>query len=396
MSEQASPSRRIGFYDAFASRDGSGRILRLIVEGLDRSRFEPHVLLAREGPLLEELREQGCPVEVLAPRGPLGSYGQGLLRAGLLRRLHAAVDLHRYSHRMAGWLRDQRIELLHCNQTRAALQASLAARRARVPMVWNVLMRERLPRWLVNMAGQHADRIVGISSDVLDDFPGAPLLRRKWSFVPNGVEVDRFSPEVDGSPVRREFGLGPGDPMVLSAGVLAPRKGHDVLIRAARRILAHFPRARLVIAGGPPPGGDESCGAELQRLCADQGVADRVSLVGRREDMPQMLAACDVFVLASRAEGSPAGVLEAMSSARPVVVTPPAASAVEEGRVGRIIPLDDAEALAEAVVELLADATRARAMGAAGREHVKAHYSVEAMVRGYEGVYWDLLTGRGG
>jgi len=108
-----------------------------------------------------------------------------------------------------------------------------------------------------------------------------------------------------------------------------------------------------------------------------------------------MLATCDVFVLPSRQEGFAGAVLEAMAAERPVVVTPPAAAGVEEGRVGRIVPVDNPEALADAVLELLGDRPRARRMGQAGRQHVVAHYSLDPMVRRYEEVYWELLT-RGG
>ncbi len=385
--------RRIGFYDAFGSCDGSGRILRLVAQGLDRHSFEPMVVLAREGPLLAALAEDGIAVEVLRPAGPLGVYGGRLLQAGPVRKLRAAIDLHRYSNEMARWLREHRIDLLHCNQTRAALQGGLGARRAGVPVVWNVLLRERLPGWVTRLAERWSDRIVAIARDALDDFAGAAALKERCAFVPNGVEVERFSPEVDGSAVRAEFGLEPGEPLILSVGVLSARKGHDLLIKAAPRILSAVPRARIVIAGEPPEGRDEGYARELEELCAAVGVGESVCLAGRREDIPQLLAACDVFVLASRQEGSPAAVLEAMATARPVVVTPAAAAAVEDGEFGWVVALEEAGALAEAVVSVLADPARAKEMGRAAREHVKAHHSVEAMVRGYEKVYRELLAG---
>ena len=106
-----------------------------------------------------------------------------------------------------------------------------------------------------------------------------------------------------------------------------------------------------------------------------------------------MLAACDVFVLPSRREGFPGAVLEAMATERPVIVTPPASAGVEDGHCGRIVPTDDPEALAAAVMELLGDPESARRMGEAGRRHVVEHFSLEPMVRRYEEVYWELLNG---
>jgi glycosyltransferase involved in cell wall biosynthesis len=169
-----------------------------------------------------------------------------------------------------------------------------------------------------------------------------------------------------------------------------------VLVRAAPALLKAHPKAHIVIAGGLPEGSDEGYEEELRQLCEDLDVCDSVHLAGRREDIPQMLAACDVFVLPSRREGFPGAVLEAMATERPVVVTPPASAGVEEGHCGMIVPADDPEALAAAVIELLGDPDRARRMGEAGRRHVLEHFSLEPMVRRYEEVYWELLNGSEG
>ncbi len=384
--------RRITFYDAYACCDGPGRMLQAITRRLDRERFEPLVVLPREGALLDALRADGCAVEVVPPDPPLDAYGKRLLRVGLLTKLRAARALHRYSKRLAAWLREHEVDLLHCNQTRAVLQAGPAGRRAGVPVVWNVRIRERLPWYLVRLGSYCARRLIPLTEDSLDDLPGGARLRAKATVIPNGVDTEHFCPEVDGSGVRRELGIGGEQPLVLMVGVLARRKGHDVLIKAAPGILAAFPAARIVIAGGAPEGSDEGYEGELKRLCAELGVEDAVCLAGRREDIPQLLAACDVFVLPSRREGFPGAVLEAMASARPVVVTPPAAAGVADGVTGCVVPVDDEDGLAGAVVRLLGDPEGARQMGAEGRREAVAHHGVERMVRRYEQVYGQLLS----
>jgi glycosyltransferase involved in cell wall biosynthesis len=383
--------RRIAFYDAYASCDGPGRMLTEIVRRLDRERFEPVAVLAREGPLRAALEGEVCAVEVVPPEPPLDAYGKRLRGGGLVSKLGAARALWRYAHRLGGWLRERQVELLHCNQTRAALQAGPAARRAGVPMVWNVRIRERLPWHLALLGSWCAQRLIPLTEDSLDGFALRGRLRAKATVIPNGVDTERFSPEVDGSAARAELGLAAEEPLILSVGLLARRKAHDVLIRAAPAILRAFPGARIVIAGGVPQGSDEGYEAELRELCAVLGLEKAVRLAGRRDDVPELMAACDVFVLASRQEGFPGAVLEAMSSARPVVVTPAAAAGVREGVTGQIVPVDDEEALGAEVLRLLSDRERAAEMGAAGRREVLAHYSVEAMVRRYEDVYAEVL-----
>jgi glycosyltransferase involved in cell wall biosynthesis len=116
-----------------------------------------------------------------------------------------------------------------------------------------------------------------------------------------------------------------------------------------------------------------------------------VTLLGPRGDLPELLAACDLLVLPSRHEGDPAVVLEAMASARPVVVTPAAAASVEADGTGLIVPQDDPSALAQAIIRLLRDPEAARQMGVAGRAVVEERHDIRAMVSRYESVWEGLL-----
>lgn len=382
---------RIAFYDAYATLDGSGMMLREMIRRLERARFEPLALVPREGALVEGLRQDGCPVTVLAPDPPLDAYGKRLLGPGLVSKLSAAGSLMRYTRRVARWLREQEIALLHCNQTRAALQAGPGARRAHVPVVWNVRLREQFPGWVTRIAGWSADRIIPLTADTFDDLPGRARLLARSTVIPNAVDLTRFHPAVDGRAVRRELGLGESAPVILSVGALVERKGFDVLIRALPEILAIRPEARLLIAGAPPEREPTELAAELIRLAEELGVAHALMLLGRRADVPALMAACDLFVLASRHEGQPGVVLEAMATGRPVVVTPAAAPGIEHGRTGVVVAQDDAGALARAVLGLLADASGRVQMGRAARAQVEAHHDLEAMVRAYERVYDELL-----
>lgn len=382
---------RIAFYDAYATLDGSGVMLREIIRRLDRGRFEPIAIVPRPGALVNALVEDGCPVEVLAPGAPLDSYSKRLLRAGIGGTLRVAMSLAAYTRRLARWLRGQGVALLHCNQTRAAVQAGPGGRCARVPVVWNVRLRERFPRWVTRMAAWSADRIVPLTADTFDDVPDRELLLRRSVIIPNAVDLTSFHPGVDGSVLRRELRLAPEAPVLLSVGALVERKGFDVIMRALPRVLAERPDARLLVAGAPPEREPTDLATELTRLADGLGVGHAVTLLGRRNDVPNLMAACDIFVLASRHEGQPGVVLEAMATGRPVVVTPAAASGVEDGRTGVVVPQDDPRALADALVALLSDPSRRAALGAAARTQVEAHHDLDAMVRAYERVYEELL-----
>ncbi|MFW5866745.1 MAG: glycosyltransferase [Armatimonadota bacterium] len=388
--QTASARSRIAFFDAYALTAGAGIALCDLVERIDRSQFEPVALLPRHGPLADMLREVDCPIHVIEPPPPLGAYGRRLGGGGGPEMLGAARALTQYAWTVARWLRAQEIDLLHCNQTRAVFEAGAGGCIAGVPVVWNVRIREQLPRLVVRLCDEYSDLIIPLT---VGDFAGLADEQRLLSrsvVIPNAVDSARFSPGRDRAATRVRLGVGER-PLVLSAGVLVPRKGFDLAIRAMSTVVRVCPDAMLLIAGGEPDttGG---CRAVLEALAADLGLVNNVTFLGHREDMPDLLAACDLFVLASRLEGDPAVVLEAMATGRPVIATAPAAASVRDGVTGLVTPADDAEDLARAMLRLLAGRERSRAMGEAARRVVEAEHEIGDMVRRYEAAWAALLT----
>ncbi len=385
------PPARIALCDAYATMHGAGMMLCEIVRRLDRERFEPIAVLPMDGALVEGLRALDCPVEVLPPDPPLDQFGRRLVRTSVVMKLRAAWSLRRYASRMSAWLRERDVRLLHCNQTRAAVLAGPGARLARVPAVWNVRIREQLPPMVVRLAEHYATRIVPLTEDSFAAQPRARQLMRRATVIANAVDLERFTPGGDGSAVRAELGIPAGAPIILSVGILMARKGFGLLIRALPRIVAAHRDARLLIAGGRSDTDPGDHPGELRALSGELGVEEAVHLLGQRSDVAELLAACDVFALASNHEGQPGAVLEAMAAARPVVVTPAAAAGVEHGRSGIVVPEGDVDAIAAAVLELLARPERAREIGRAARRDVEERHDVRKMVRAYERVYLELL-----
>src|SRR6185312_3813810 len=147
---------------------------------------------------------------------------------------------------------------------------------------------------------------------------------------------------------------------------------------------------RLVIAGDGPQR------AELQRQIEQLGLAESVRLLGNREDVPELLAACDVFALSSIAEGMPVTLLEAMAANLPVVSTKVGgiASVVESGVTGTLVPARDPQALANAMAAYVADRDLRRQHGSAGHARATARFSLRAMIAAYTALYDGLLDPR--
>jgi glycosyltransferase involved in cell wall biosynthesis len=128
------------------------------------------------------------------------------------------------------------------------------------------------------------------------------------------------------------------------------------------------------------------------------GLQDRVRFLGTRRDLPLLFAAMDVFALPSRWEGTPLALIGAMAAAVPVVATPVGGvtTVVEDGKTGRLVPVEDVEALAAGLAAALRDRATSEALADAGRNHVMQTCSVAAMVRGLEAVYLELLEKKRG
>lgn len=202
----------------------------------------------------------------------------------------------------------------------------------------------------------------------------------KVAVISNGVDTARFAPCADVAAVRRELGIGPTDRVVGIVAALRPEKNHELFLQMGRRVVNEFPSARLLVIGEGP------CREAIQSQARQLGIANETMLLGSRANISQLLAAMDVFALTSHIEANPVSILEAMSVGRPVVATNVGSihEAVAEGQTGYLVPAGDDEQLAERVLRLLRDPNLRESMGQASREAVVRHWSIEAMVRGYE------------
>jgi glycosyltransferase involved in cell wall biosynthesis len=180
--------------------------------------------------------------------------------------------------------------------------------------------------------------------------------------------------------------------VVCSVGSLTHRKGHDILLRALAEVAVSRSDVIGWVAG--PADLEPGYAKEVAALAEELGLADRVRLLGHRVDVPDLLAACDSFALASRYEGFGLVLAEAMAAGKPVVATTVGASGevVADGETGLLVPSEDAHALAEALLSLASDPERCREMGRAGRRRVDEHFTIEAAIRTHADLYSELVA----
>ena len=211
----------------------------------------------------------------------------------------------------------------------------------------------------------------------------------------DGVPADRIRLVYEGVPDRptpggglralEELGVPRGARVVGNVAALTGHKDHATLIEAAGLVRRRMPDVWFVVVG------EGELRGELERQARALEVHDRLVFAGFRDDVDRLLAAFTVFCLSSHMEGLGTSLLDAMVLGRPIVATAAGGipEAVEDGVTGRVVPPRDPAALADALVDVLADEVRLRAMGAAGRRRYEERFTADRMVEETLAVYGE-------
>jgi glycosyltransferase involved in cell wall biosynthesis len=217
-----------------------------------------------------------------------------------------------------------------------------------------------------------AHKLVTVSEKTRQTALAEGVKPERISVIQNGVAPMPFEGE-HRLEVRKEAGIGADDPFLLSVGRLVPVKAHKVLVSAMPVVLKEFPNAKVGICGDGVLRGD------LETQIKSLGLEGSVKLLGEQDNIAKFLFSADVFILPSRSEGLPMALLEAMSAGLPVIATrlEGLAEVVVEGVHGLFVPVDDADVLADVILQLLRDPYRCVRMGAAAKQRVNEMYSID-------------------
>jgi len=215
--------------------------------------------------------------------------------------------------------------------------------------------------------------------------------RRKIRYIPNGVDTERFKPNLeDRLKVRKELGI---DGFAwLAVGRFDPPKNYPTMLQAFARVIHKHPDTVLLIAGdGPLKKTTENMAREL-------GIEKQVKFLGIRCDIPQLMNAADAYVMSSSWEGMPNVLLEASATGLPIVATDVGGNSeiVLNGVTGFLVPPRNPEALAEAMLRLMSLSIEEREkMGKMARKHVEVNFNLDRIVDLWESLYYELLERKG-
>ncbi len=282
-------------------------------------------------------------------------------------------------------------DVVHAHGYKADLYAYFASRASGVPLVstchnWcdndrKVFFYGHLDRVILRSYA----RVVAVSEDVQQRLLKSGVKANKVSIIRNGIDLRPFDRASD--VVKDELGWS-AVPLVGFVGRLSAEKGVDIFLHAAARVFAHCPDAKFVVAGDGPDR------AALDTLIDELGIRDSVRMLGRRDDMPALYASLDVMVSASRKEGLPIAILEGMASRLPLVATAvgEVPTVILDGVTGVLVPANNPELLAAAIIEQLRDPARRARLGSAARQLIEDEFSAERMTADYLRVYEDAIA----
>ena len=367
---------KIFYFTTDSKIGGTERMILALLEGLDRNKYEPFLCTIKPGgALLPEAEKLGVRAATL--------------NAGSRTDLPALSGIIQL-------LRKEKPGILHTFLFHANIAGRIAGRMCGVPAIissqrsvdeWRKPWHSALDRWTSGLCDLIISNSEAGRKALIERERIGPL---KIITIHNGINAEKFKAGADTAGARKVFGFQPGDTVIGIIANLRAVKGHKYLFKAFQNVRRTTPDVRLkllVVGEGKLEG-------ELRDLADKLGVSNDVVFAGFRNDVPQVLAAIDIFVLPSLWEGFPVSVLEAMASGKPVIASRAGGipEAVVEGETGLLVPPGDVPALEKAISALACSPELAKKMGEAGREKAVSDFGIEKMIRKTEGIY-ERLTG---
>ena len=390
--------RRILYVDHIAVLGGGELALLALIRALDRTRFQPVVLLFSEGPLAEELRPVAevhilpMPQELLdARRESLGGA------SGLPTK--KALGLVRFLARLSQTVNRLRPDLLHTNSLKADLLAGLVARYLGLPLVWHIRDRidaDYLPPTAVRLF-RGACRTV---PNALIANSGATLASLRLPpgklavAISSGIDLRPFVRVGEGAETFSSAIASGGEIRVGLIGRICPWKGQEIFLRAAALLLATHPAMRFYIVGAPLFG-EDAFAQSLHVLAAELGITGQVVFTGFERDIPSRIAQLHLVVHASTIP-EPFGqvIVQGMAAGKPVVASEGGGPSeiIANGVTGWLVPRGDPGALAATLRSLLADPSLVDTVAHAGQRQVLSRYGSESTTPLVEDLYEQLLS----
>ncbi len=373
---------------------GGENYLLTLFRHIDRNRFQPVVILPNDGTLRDPL--ENLNIEVIIIDANHGWLKPDLLwyalAEGLQARVKAVVDI----------IIDKQIDLVHTNSNHR-FEGALAARLAGIPHLYlahieyipDMPLFQRLsfsqPTY-ARLMDELSDQIITVSKSVLETL-SPHVAKNKTHVIHNGLDLNIFNTALTNKStcLKEELNIPNHCILITAVGRIAPDKGFDYFVDAAKLVLErHKALVHFIIIGA-----DENIdfSNSLRQKSIDYSITDNLHFLGFRNDIPDILAASDIFVLSSRKEGHPYVMLEAMASECAIVASNCAGveETIEEGISGFIVPIGGIDAMAERLNTLIELPALRISLAASAKKRIETFFTADKTANELMHAYEKLL-----
>ncbi|MDI3319876.1 glycosyltransferase family 4 protein [Pinibacter soli] len=354
---------------------GESHLLSL-VENLDKSVFEPVVLSFTPGPMIDKLKEMGIQTHVIYTEKPF--------------------DMSKWKQ-VKSFVESENIQLVHAHGTRANSNVYWAAKKLNLPLVYTIhgwsFHDDQNP--IVKKIRVLGEKVLTKKSDINISVAASNQATGKQYFkdfesvvINNGINQQKFNPDRALKNVREELHIPATDSLVVFVARFIHQKQPLVLIKAFAKAAQQLPSLKLLLVGD----GDQK--EEALQLVKTLGIEQQVIFQQFRQDVPEVLAAGDIYVLPSLWEGLPIALLEAMAMGKAIIATAADGTreVIQHNNNGLLLPIENVEDnLAAAIVDLANDPLKRKKLGDAARATISERFSADKMTREIEQIYLTLL-----
>ncbi len=357
---------------------GESHLLSL-VENMDRNRFEPVVLSFTPGPMVDRLKEMGVETHVIYTERPF--------------------DIFKWK-KVKDFIRDKKIDLVHAHGTRANSNVLWASKKLQIPVIytihgWSFHPDQKMIVQKLRIAGEKyltSKSDLNISVSKSNQQSGKEFIKSFHSeVVNNGIDLQKFNPDKPHKDIRKKLGISTEEILVLFIARFTHHKQPLTLINAFSKALKNYPEMHLLMVGD----GDQK--DQATQLIQSLNLEKKITLLPFRQDVPDVLASADIYVLPSLWEGLPIGLLEAMSMQKAIIASNvDGTSEIIENNVNGILVQTDEliENTANAIVSLCKNKTLRQAYQQKAKETIAEKFNASTMTRQIEQLYLDVFKNK--
>jgi len=369
----------IAFVSAIPFIGGAEISTLLLLKYLDREKLNPICIIPDLGILSDRLKNLGVKYVVMT-----------------LEQIKLPFP---YSYFKTVWnlskfIKKNEIDLLVCTHQLCNQYSLPAAKLNRIPIVCHT--RNLIPNfrsfWRTFL--HFPDVLIANSKATAESYSHYIGKHQKVEVVYNGVDIQEYSPSMNGSLVRKRYGIDDNKFLIGMVSRISLQKRQDIFIKAIAEVVKVCPNVCTLIVGDAKAERSEDYLRDLHRMVGDMELRDNVIFTDFVQDMQELYACLDLLVLSSQGESFGRVLIEAMAMEKPVVATATGGivEVVEDGVTGLLVEPGDATNLAKAIIWMIENEENGKRMGKAGRKRVEKMFNIEKNVKETQKIYMDILT----